>query len=477
MAKKLIIIDDSSTSLNFLKTLFAKNSWEVYGINNADKAIDLIYDVAPDLIITDAIMPRIGGFQFLKTVRSDEKISKIPIIIYSVLPEANAKFYIKEQFGEYFMNKNSDPDDILNLAEAVIQKHPLDKDYKENILMSGLFIKTTPPRQKKTEAAVTEIQKEPEKETVINKDELEYQFKEKYNFSYSDEKIFSEIFPLLFKILDYNLCVVSVDYFERNEKTIFCDIRNIILSPIFQKFLIEKFKASDIVLYKKYSPKLKMMINEDEFFSKIEFNFNYKNENIANVIFYSQEKSKWQIEENKEILEEILFRFFKARYINKKISKNKKDNPAIKYFTNKLDLGIFNKAENTIPKEDMYTCIIEIANYNELKGIFNQEDLDIINSRISEKIIECLEEEEQVYKNSEDEYIAIIYAKDSKHALHKLSSIINIISKIKYENTDIHIIAGASNCIINGEYNIYEAQKNAREALENTDNTEKVIIK
>ncbi len=476
MAKKLIIIDDSSTSLNFLKTLFAKNSWEVYGVNSASEAMDLIYDVAPDLIITDAIMPHVGGFQFLKNVRSNEKISKIPIIIYSVLPEENAKFYIREQFGEYFLTKNDNSDEILNLAENVIQKHPLSEEYKEDILMDELYRSKASNEQIKNEEENI-VCDEPEKDLTINREKLEYQFKEKYNFSYSDEKIFSEIFPLLYKILDYNLCVISVDYFEKNEKTVFCDIRNIILSPIFQKFLIEKFKASNIVLYKKYAPNLKMMINEDEFLSKIEFNFEYKGENIANIMFYSIEKSKWQTEENKEILEEILFRFFKARYVNKKVSKNKKDGFAGKYLTDKIDLNIFNKAENNIAREDMYTCILEIANYGELRENFGQEDLDVINSKISEKIIETLEKEEQIYKNGEDEYTAVIYAKDSKHALYKLNSIVNIIGKIKYENTDIQIIAGASNCIVNGEYNIYEAQKNAREALESTNNTEKVIIK
>jgi len=48
--KKVIIIDDSATSLNLLKTTFAKNSWEVYGAQNAKIAYEMIYDVAPDII-------------------------------------------------------------------------------------------------------------------------------------------------------------------------------------------------------------------------------------------------------------------------------------------------------------------------------------------------------------------------------------------------------------------------------------------
>ena len=95
MAKKVIIIDDSSSSLNFLKTTFAKSSWEVFGAQNAILGYQMIFDCAPDLIITDALMPMVGGFQFIRKIRENEHISKIPVIIYSVLDPKNAKYYIK----------------------------------------------------------------------------------------------------------------------------------------------------------------------------------------------------------------------------------------------------------------------------------------------------------------------------------------------------------------------------------------------
>ena len=66
MAKKLIIIDDSATQLNVLKTLFANDGWDVCGVQSAKIGHEMIFDFAPDLIITDAIMPLMGGFQLLK---------------------------------------------------------------------------------------------------------------------------------------------------------------------------------------------------------------------------------------------------------------------------------------------------------------------------------------------------------------------------------------------------------------------------
>ena len=101
MTKKVIIIDDSLTSLNLIKTAFATYSWEVYGAQNARSGLEMVYDIAPDLIVTDAIMPIMGGFQLLKVLRNDPKTERIPVIVYSVLDNKNAKFYIKEERAEY----------------------------------------------------------------------------------------------------------------------------------------------------------------------------------------------------------------------------------------------------------------------------------------------------------------------------------------------------------------------------------------
>ena len=94
--KKVIIIDDSVVQLNLLKTFFADNFWEAYGATSAKVGYDMIFDIVPDLIITDAIMPVIGGFQLIKMVKKNEIISKIPILVYSVLNPKSSKLYVKK---------------------------------------------------------------------------------------------------------------------------------------------------------------------------------------------------------------------------------------------------------------------------------------------------------------------------------------------------------------------------------------------
>ena len=125
----------------------------------------------------------------------------------------------------------------------------------------------------------------------------------------------------------------------------------------------------------------------------------------------------------------------------------------------------------------MYIAIIEIMNFDNLEEELSEEELDIINMKISERIIKCLDINEQIYKNAKDEYIIMIIALDEKQAYHKLNYMANMINSISFNGYDINAAIGASNCIIDNVFDVTEAQKTARLALDLVTKTEKVVIK
>ena len=278
----------------------------------------------------------------------------------------------------------------------------------------------------------------------------------------------------MYPFLKYDLFIISTHSFDKNEQSIFFDIRDIILSPVFQNKLANKYQADDIVLFKKYAPNLKMIINEEEFFSKIEFEFEFKDKNIDNVVFYSKDKQKCQKEKNIEIIKNALEKFFRARYINK-FATNNKNSFKDKYINSKFNFSFSNKLENSY-EEEMFLSIVEIANFSDIEASSTQEDLDFINSKISQTIINIIDKNEQVYRNDKDEYVVVIFAKDEKQALHKLNYIANTLNQISHNSLKPEIAIGASNCTVENNFNIQEAQKIARNALETASKERKVVI-
>lgn len=489
MTKKLVIIDDSSTQLNILKNFFTNNGWEVCAVQSAKIGYEVIFDFAPDLIITDAIMPLMGGFQLVRQIRENQFISKIPVIVYSVLDEANAKFYIKEELSEYFFKKDNNQFELLAMAEKIIEKYPLSKDYKDEILRAGFDnykvlqdLKIEKDEQNEqiepqddeivsNEEIKEDIEEETEEELIEhNIEDFEEKVKEISNFSLSDEAIFSKLFMNLYDIFDYDMAIVSVYSFDNKEIKSYFDIKNIILSPILKNTILNKYHSKSAVMYKKYSPNLEVATKEEEFLSKIEFDFEYRGEKIADFVCYSRSEHKWDNNEQINLVERILYNFSKARYIQKIIKANKKDNKGRRY------IQVKNKFNNLKSTLDAYFTIIQISNYSDISQKLSFQDLDILNLKISESIIECLEKDEQIHKNDEDEYNLIIFAKDKKHAQNRLDYIAKMLSKISHNGAYVNSFIAAASCNIDDNFNIVEAEKNARYLVDDTIHQQSVVI-
>ncbi len=88
MAKILILEDD--ILLNKTVTKFLNNNgYEVVSCFNAIDAYDSLQDNVFDLILSDIMMPKVDGFEFLETIRGYNK--EIPIIFMSANDDFNSK--------------------------------------------------------------------------------------------------------------------------------------------------------------------------------------------------------------------------------------------------------------------------------------------------------------------------------------------------------------------------------------------------
>src|SRR5581483_3957164 len=65
---KLVIIDDNAGSLEFLSTALAQTGLEVFTAQDPEDGLDIIFREHPDIVLTDLVMPGIGGLEVLERV-------------------------------------------------------------------------------------------------------------------------------------------------------------------------------------------------------------------------------------------------------------------------------------------------------------------------------------------------------------------------------------------------------------------------
>jgi len=83
--KSVLIIDDDSDYCDYLSFILEKEGYILSFAKDGLNALDILnsFDIIPDLLIIDLVMPRMSGLEFRKKQREDQRISSIPVIFLS----------------------------------------------------------------------------------------------------------------------------------------------------------------------------------------------------------------------------------------------------------------------------------------------------------------------------------------------------------------------------------------------------------
>jgi len=119
--KKALFIDDDKFLLDMYALKFTKAGYDVKTADSADTALKILRDgYAPDIMMTDVIMPGMDGLEFIAAVRK-EKLALGSVIIMLTnqgTPEDIAKARSMSVDG-YIVKATTIPSEVLTEAEKI----------------------------------------------------------------------------------------------------------------------------------------------------------------------------------------------------------------------------------------------------------------------------------------------------------------------------------------------------------------------
>src|SRR5262249_16385754 len=79
---RILVADDNFDLRAYVKRLLAPQ-YDVETVSDGEAALESARNHHPDLILSDIMMPRLGGFGLLEAVRQDQSLKRIPVILLS----------------------------------------------------------------------------------------------------------------------------------------------------------------------------------------------------------------------------------------------------------------------------------------------------------------------------------------------------------------------------------------------------------
>lgn len=116
--KKIMVCDDDQGILDVIQMLLETENFTVYTEVHSPNLISSIQLHSPDLLLLDLWMPFMAGDELLKTIRHNEEIKHLPVIVLSASVDGSD---IAEDAGaNAFIAKPFDMNDLISKVKGLL---------------------------------------------------------------------------------------------------------------------------------------------------------------------------------------------------------------------------------------------------------------------------------------------------------------------------------------------------------------------
>jgi CheY-like chemotaxis protein len=85
--RKVLVVDDEPDMVVFLSAWLEDNGYEAISTTEGERALQLIVEQNPDLVLMDLNMPNHSGFELYREIQGREELRIIPVIFITGLSE------------------------------------------------------------------------------------------------------------------------------------------------------------------------------------------------------------------------------------------------------------------------------------------------------------------------------------------------------------------------------------------------------
>jgi two-component system, sensor histidine kinase and response regulator len=130
--ERILIVEDSATQREMLRHTLEHAGYEVLAAQDGRDAWERLEQLAPTIVVTDIIMPRMDGYELCRTIKAAPRFARIPVVLLTSLSDPKDVIAALECGADGFIGKPFADDYLLSRVRGVIENRDLpERDKRE----------------------------------------------------------------------------------------------------------------------------------------------------------------------------------------------------------------------------------------------------------------------------------------------------------------------------------------------------------
>jgi CheY-like chemotaxis protein len=116
----VLLVEDDPALRRYLEVVLQRAGYAVLSAGDGLEAMKFLLTAQVDVVVTDALMPNLDGYELCRFVRNSDHLAHLPIILLSALDPRNTEDE-SEQVNA-FLAKPVSPEDLLAILVDVLNQ-------------------------------------------------------------------------------------------------------------------------------------------------------------------------------------------------------------------------------------------------------------------------------------------------------------------------------------------------------------------
>lgn len=91
LKKKILLVEDDVALAAVYRSRLELENFDTHEVNNGEQALQAVMEYKPDLILLDAMMPKVNGFDVLDILRNTPEVANVRVIMLTALSQPKDK--------------------------------------------------------------------------------------------------------------------------------------------------------------------------------------------------------------------------------------------------------------------------------------------------------------------------------------------------------------------------------------------------